>query len=65
MLPPHVGASRSAVTALQRDFASIRTLQHPHIAEMLELGCIGERYVVRGERLDGWDLREVLARLLP
>ena len=65
MLPPHVGSSRSALIALQRDFASIRTLQHPHIAQMLELGCIGERYVVRGERLDGWELREVLARLLP
>ncbi len=65
MLPRHVGSSRGALVALQRHFASIRTLQHPHIAQVHELGCIGERYVVRGERLDGWELREVLARLLP
>jgi len=65
VLPRHVGSSRSALVALQRHFASIRTLQHPHIAQVHELGCIGERYVVRGERLDGWELREVLARLLP
>jgi Calx-beta domain/Protein tyrosine and serine/threonine kinase len=65
VLPRHVGASRSALTALQRHFANVRTLQHPHIAQVHELGCVGERYVVRGERLDGWELREVLARLLP
>ena len=65
MLPRHVGSSRGALVALQRHFASVRTLQHPHIAQVHELGCIGERYVVRGERLDGWELREVLARLLP
>ena len=65
MLPPHVGSSPSALAALQRDFATICTLQHPHIAQLFELGCNGERYFVKGERLDGWPLREVLARLLP
>ena len=65
MLPPHVGTSRSALGALQRDFACLRTLDHPHIARLLELGCNGKQYYVTGERLDGEPLRDVLAHLLP
>jgi len=65
MLPAHVGTSRSAVAALQRDFAQLRTLDHPHIARLLELGCNGQQYYVTSERLDGEPLREVLTHLLP
>ena len=60
MLPAHVGSSRSALAALQRDFAAVCTLEHPHIARLFELGCNGEQYYVTGERLDGGPLREVL-----
>jgi hypothetical protein len=65
MLPAHVGTSRSALAALQRDFADLRALDHPHIARLLELGCNGKQYYVTGERLDGEPLREVLTHLLP
>lgn len=65
MLPAHVGASRSMLAALQRDFARLRTLEHPHIAQMLELGHDGQQYYVTGERLDGESLRDVLTHLLP
>ncbi|HUQ51760.1 MAG TPA: Calx-beta domain-containing protein [Gammaproteobacteria bacterium] len=65
MLPAHVGRSRSALATLQRDFARLRTLEHPHIARMLELGCNGQQYYVTGERLDGEPLREVLTHLAP
>lgn len=64
-LPAHVGANRSAVAALQREFARLRPLDHPHIARLLELGCDGQQYYVRGERLDGELLRDVLTHLLP
>jgi hypothetical protein len=64
-LPGHVGTSRSALAALQRDFAALRTLDHPHIARLLELGCNGKQYYVTGERLDGEPLRDVLTHLLP
>ena len=53
------------LVALQRDFARLRTLEHPHIARMGELGCNGQQYYVTGERLDGEPLREVLNHLLP
>ena len=53
------------LAALQRDFARLRTLEHPHIARMVELGCNGQQYYVTGERLDGEPLREVLNHLLP
>lgn len=53
------------LAALQRDFARLRTLEHPHIARMLELGYNGQQYYVTGERLDGEPLREVLTHLLP
>jgi hypothetical protein len=36
MLPAHVGTSRSALATLQRDFARLRTLNHPHIAARLQ-----------------------------
>ncbi len=65
MLPAHVGTSRSGLAALQRDFARLRTLEHPHIARLLELGCNGQQYYVTGERLDGESLRDVLTHLLP
>jgi hypothetical protein len=65
MLPPHVGTSRSMFATLQRDFARLRTLNHPHIARMLELGNNGQQYYVTGERLDGEPLREVLTHLAP
>jgi hypothetical protein len=65
MLPAHVGASRSSVAALQREFARLRVLKHPHIARLLELGSNGQQYYVRGEHLDGEPLRDVLAHLLP
>jgi hypothetical protein len=65
MLPAHVGTSRSTLAALQRDFARLRTLDHPHIARLLELGCNGQQYYVTGERLDGEPLRDVLTHLLP
>jgi hypothetical protein len=53
------------LAALQRDFAQLRTLEHPHIARMVELGCNGQQYYVTAERLDGEPLREVLNHLLP
>ncbi len=53
------------LAALQRDFARLRTLEHPHIARMVELGCKGQQFYVTGERLDGEPLREVLNHLLP
>ena len=65
MLPAHIGTSRGALAALQRDFAQLRTLDHPHIARLLELGCNGQQYYVTGERLDGEPLRDVLTHLLP
>jgi hypothetical protein len=65
MLPAHVGASRGALAALQRDFAQLRALDHPHIARLLELGSNGQQYYVTGERLDGEPLREVLTHLAP
>ena len=65
MLPPHVGTSRSLLAALQREFNRLRTLEHPNIARMLELGSNGRQYYVTGERLDGEPLREVLTHLLP
>ena len=65
MLPPHVGTSRSSLATLQRDFNQLRTLEHPHIARMLELGNNGQQYYVTGERLDGEPLREVLTHLSP
>lgn len=65
MLPAHVGASRSTLSALQRDFARLRTLEHPHIARLIELGYNGQQYYVTGERLDGESLRDVLTHLLP
>ena len=65
MLPAHVGTSRSMLATLQRDFARLRTLDHPNIARMLELGHNGRQYYVTGERLDGEPLREVLTHLAP
>jgi len=65
MLPAHVGTSRSSLATLQRDFNQLRTLEHPHIARMLELGNNGQQYYVTGERLDGEPLREVLTHLNP
>jgi hypothetical protein len=65
MLPAHVGTSRSTLATLQRDFARLRTLDHPHIARVHELGCKGQQYYVTGERIDGEPLREVLTHLLP
>ena len=65
MLPAHVSASRSLLAALQREFNRLRTLEHPNIARMLELGSNGQQYYVTGERLDGEALREVLTHLLP
>lgn len=64
-LPAHVGESRTMLAAVQRDFARIRTLDHPHIARLLELGHNGQQYYVTGERLDGESLRDVLTHLLP
>jgi serine/threonine-protein kinase len=65
MLPAHVGASRSLLAALQREFNRLRTLEHPNIARMLELGSNGQQYYVTGERLDGEPLRDVLTHLMP
>jgi hypothetical protein len=65
MLPAHVGSSRSMLAAVQRDFARLRTLEHPNIARLLELGSNGEHYYVTAERLDGEPLREVLNHLQP
>jgi serine/threonine protein kinase len=65
MLPAHVGGSRSMIATLQRDFAQLRKLEHPHVERMVELGCNGQQYYVTGERLDGEPLREVLNHLLP
>jgi serine/threonine protein kinase len=65
MLPAHVGGSRSMLATLQRDFAQLRNLEHPHIERLVELGCNGQQYYVKGERLDGESLREVLNHLLP
>src|SRR5262245_18745248 len=65
MLPAHVGASRSSLASLQRDFNRLRTLEHPNIAQRLELGNNGQQYFVTGERLDGEPLRDVLTHLGP
>jgi hypothetical protein len=65
MLPAHIGASRTLLAALQREFARLRTLDHPHIARLLELGFNGQHYYVTGERLDGEPLRDVLTHLAP
>jgi hypothetical protein len=65
MLPAHVGSSRSVLAAVQRDFARLRTLEHPNIARLLEFGSNGEHYYVTAERLDGEPLREVLNHLQP
>jgi len=65
MLPAHVGASRSVLANLQRDFARLRTLDHPHIARLNELGHNGQQWYVTGEQLDGESLRDVLTHLLP
>jgi hypothetical protein len=65
MLPAHISASRSLLAALQREFNRLRTLEHPNIARMLELGSNGQQYFVTGERLDGEPLREVLTHLSP
>lgn len=65
MLPAHVTGSRSMLAAVQREFARLRTLDHPNIARLIELGCNGQQYYVTGERLDGEPLREVLNHLLP
>jgi len=65
MLPAHVSASRSLFAALQREFNRLRTLEHPHIARMLELGSNGQQYFITGERLDGEPLRDVLTHLAP
>jgi len=65
MLPAHVSASRSLLAALQREFNQLRTLEHPHIARMIELGSNGQQYYVTGERLDGEPLRDVLTHLMP
>jgi serine/threonine protein kinase len=65
MLPAHVSASRGLLAALQREFNRLRTLEHPNIARMNELGSNGAQYYVTGERLDGEPLREVLTHLLP
>jgi hypothetical protein len=65
MLPAHVGSSRSMLAAVQRDVARLRTLEHPNIARVLELGSNGEHYYVTAERLDGEPLREVLNHLSP
>jgi hypothetical protein len=65
MLPAHVGSSRSVLAAVQRDFARLRTLEHPNIARLLELGSNGEHYYVTAERIDGEPLREVLNHLQP
>jgi serine/threonine protein kinase len=43
----------------------MRTLEHPNIARMDELGSNGQQYYVTGERLDGEPLREILTHLLP
>lgn len=65
MLPAHVGSSRSMLAAVERDFARLRTLEHPNIARLLELGSNGEHHYVTAERLDGEPLREVLNHLQP
>lgn len=65
LLPVHVGASRGSVASLQREFARLRALDHPHIARLLELGTNGQQYYVKSERLDGEPLRDVLAHLQP
>jgi hypothetical protein len=65
MLPAHVSASRSLLAVLQREFNRLRTLEHPHIARMLELGNNGQQYYVTAERLDGEPLRDVLTHLSP
>jgi hypothetical protein len=65
MLPAHIGASRSLLAALQREFNHLRTLEHPNIARVLELGSNGQQYYVTGERLDGEPLRDVLTHLMP
>lgn len=65
MLPAHVSGSRSLLAAVQRDFARLRTLEHPNIARLLELGSNGQHYYVTAERLDGEPLREVLNHLAP
>ena len=62
MLPAHVSASRGL---LQREFNRLRTLEHPHIARMIELGSNGQQYYITGERLDGEPLRDVLTHLAP
>ena len=45
-LPAHVGTSRSSLATLQRDFKQLRTLEHPHIASLFELGNNGQQYYV-------------------
>jgi hypothetical protein len=65
MLPAHVSGSRSMLAAVQQDFARLRTLEHPSIARLIELGSNGQQHYVTGERLDGEPLREVLNQLLP
>jgi hypothetical protein len=53
------------LATLQRDFARLRTFDHPHIEHLIEIGCNGQQYYVVGEQLDGEPLREVLNHLLP
>jgi serine/threonine protein kinase len=65
MLPAHVTGSRSMLAAVQKDFARLRSLEHPNIARLYELGSNGEHFYVTAERLDGESLREVLNHLAP
>ena len=65
MLPAHVSGSRSLLGAVQREFNRLRTLEHPNIARMIELGSNGQQYYITGERLDGEPLRDVLTHLAP
>jgi hypothetical protein len=53
------------LAAVKEDFARLRTLEHPSIARLIELGSNGQQYYVTGEKLDGEPLREVLNHLLP
>lgn len=65
VLPAHVTGSDALLSALTREFARLRTLEHPNIGRLFDLVRHGERYYVTAERLDGESLRVVLDHLAP
>jgi hypothetical protein len=65
VLPAHVGRQRATLLALSRDFARVRTLNHPNIGGVYALDQDETTYFVLLEWIDGETLRNVLDSLKP